>query len=342
MIEAQGIVAEVIFPNTVPPFFPHSVISAAGPATREEYERRWAGVQAHNRWLTDFCALVPGKRLGIAQLFVYDVDDAVAEVKFAHANGLKGVLLPANHFHGLVHWFLPKYDPLWRICEELEMPVHCHGVIPSDPVGPETGDASAAIGAFEASTLGHRPLHHFLLSGVFERFPGLKLVMTELLAAWIPPLLQSLDGFCDAARDPNQILFTFANDLVKKMPRKPSEYFSTNCYAATFFTEADKPAYAALGTDRLMWGADFPHHEGVVPYVNEALRASFAGLSEADIRKMTSLNAVDLYGLDLDEIQAVGDRIGPRPAEIGQPLTAAEWPADCMGMTFSMSPMPAG
>src|SRR5215468_5850527 len=43
-LEAEGVAAEVIFPNTVPPFFPAGALAAPGPRTPEEYDRRWAGI----------------------------------------------------------------------------------------------------------------------------------------------------------------------------------------------------------------------------------------------------------------------------------------------------------
>src|SRR5262245_51925846 len=62
---AEGIAAEIIFPNTVPPFYPSGAVTAPGPSP-EQYEHRWAGVQAHNRWLKDFCDLALGRRGGLA------------------------------------------------------------------------------------------------------------------------------------------------------------------------------------------------------------------------------------------------------------------------------------
>ena len=59
-----GIAAEVVFPNTIPPFFPSGSLLAPMPSN-EEFDRRWAGLQAHNRWLADFCADTPGRRAGI-------------------------------------------------------------------------------------------------------------------------------------------------------------------------------------------------------------------------------------------------------------------------------------
>ena len=64
--ETDGIVGEVVFPNTVPPFFPSFVLFAAPPAP-EDYEHRRAGIQAHNRWLKDFCNDFPERRAGVGQ-----------------------------------------------------------------------------------------------------------------------------------------------------------------------------------------------------------------------------------------------------------------------------------
>ena len=57
--EQDGVVGEVIFPNTVPPFFPSFVLFAPPPKD-EDYAHRRAGIQAHNRWMVDFCSHLPG------------------------------------------------------------------------------------------------------------------------------------------------------------------------------------------------------------------------------------------------------------------------------------------
>ena len=57
-MNADGVVGEVIFPNTVPPFFPNFVLFAQ-PPTPDEYEHRRAGVMAHNRWLVDYVSKRP-------------------------------------------------------------------------------------------------------------------------------------------------------------------------------------------------------------------------------------------------------------------------------------------
>src|SRR3546814_5811277 len=96
--EADGVVGEVVFPNTVPPLFPSFVLFAK-PPTDEEYAHRHAGVQAHNRWLVDWCGEFPERRAGIGQIFLNDVDDAIADVRWIKANGLdrKSTRLNSSH-----------------------------------------------------------------------------------------------------------------------------------------------------------------------------------------------------------------------------------------------------
>src|SRR6478672_9461409 len=156
--ERDGIVGEVIFPNTVPPFFPTFVLFA-GPPKPEDYEHRLAGIRAHNRWLVDFCGRFPERRAGIGQIFVNDVDDAIDDVKWIKEHNLRGgVLLPtappdATWIKPYNH---PDYDRLWKVCEDLEVPVNCHGGIG----GPEylRQPSSALIQIAELGHYSRRPL----------------------------------------------------------------------------------------------------------------------------------------------------------------------------------------
>ena len=126
-VEAQGIVAEVLFPNTAPPFFPAGAVSASAPgyppADRRAYEQRRAGIRAHNRWLADFCNDVPGRHAGIGQIFLSDVDDSVADVELAAELGLAGVLLPGDHHDQLQHLYHRRLDPVWAACCDDRPPV---------------------------------------------------------------------------------------------------------------------------------------------------------------------------------------------------------------------------
>ena len=58
-----------------------------------------------------------------------------------------------------------------------------------------------------------------------------------------------------------------------------------------------------IGVDRIMWGADYPHHEGTWPHTLLALRLLFSELPEQEVRQMTSENAAEVYGFDLATLQ---------------------------------------
>ncbi|MFM7070137.1 MAG: amidohydrolase family protein, partial [Actinomycetes bacterium] len=128
-LHADGVVAEVLFPNTVPPFFPTGVVIAPAPTTPEDYELRLAGIRAHNRWLADFVAQRPNERVGQVQILLNDVDEAVADVRWGAEHGMKGVLLPgvSPDTPGIEPLYSPTYDALWATCVELGLPVTHHG-----------------------------------------------------------------------------------------------------------------------------------------------------------------------------------------------------------------------
>ena len=164
--ESQGVVAEVLFPNTVPPFFAQGNLTALEP-TAADYERRWAGLQAHNRWMADFCAAAPGRRAGLAQIFLNDVGDSLGEVRWAKDNMdvFGGILLPNVPPNSEVPplWD-PRYEPLWDLCEEQGVVLNVH----SGSGLPDFGEheAARAIMLIELAWFSHRAVWHLIFGGV--------------------------------------------------------------------------------------------------------------------------------------------------------------------------------
>src|SRR5260370_3797686 len=194
-LESDGIVAEVLFPNTVPPFYPKTSLTQLPPANAAEVGRRWAGLRAHNRWLADFCAATPGRRAGIAQILLNDVDLAVAEIRWAREAGLTGgVLLPgAPPGTGLEPLYSPVYEPIWAVCEELGLPLNHHSGSAVPPMGEQPVDK--VIFLLEVTWWANRTLWHLIAGVALERHPELQLVFTEQGTAWIPDRLATLDYF---------------------------------------------------------------------------------------------------------------------------------------------------
>ena len=339
-LEDDGIVAEVVFPNTVPPFFPRSSLTAAPPSA-EDFEQRWAGLRAHNRWLADFCAEAPGRRAGIAQILLNDVDAAVEEVRWARDAGLfGGVLLPGvPPDSALPPLFAPDYEPIWQVCEELAMPVNHH----SGSAVPDLGayPASGAMFIVEITWFAHRALWHLIFGGVFERHPDLQLVMTEQGSGWIPATLSTLDFYLErfqSTQATNEM--KIAGPVAEGLTRSPSSYWATNGHVgASFFRPTECALRDQIGVDRIMWGADYPHTEGTFPYTSEALRMTFADIDPTEVAAMLGGNAADVYGFDLDALAPVAAKVGPRVEDVAVPLT--EVPKHATSPLFAGEPLKA-
>ncbi len=320
--DSDGVVGEVIFPNTVPPFFPSFVLFARPPKP-DEYERRRAGVQAHNRWLEDFCSRFPERRAGIGQIFLNDIDDAIEDATWIREHNLRGgILLPT--IPPDVDWIKPlnhpDYDRLWAVCQDLELPVNCHGGTGAPAYAPLP--SSAVIMLAEVAQYSRRPLLFLMLSGVFERFPKLRFVMTEQGCAWLPPLLRQLDGTLASIRKNGAVgELRFKPEHI--LPKSATEYFRQNVWLGVSFPKIADVVAARdkLGVDKFMWGSDFPHDEGTYPYTTLSLRQIFHDWPEEDLRKVLAGNAAAMYRFDLEALAGPASRLGPTVAEVFRPLT---------------------
>ncbi|MFO7279783.1 MAG: amidohydrolase family protein [Thermoanaerobacterales bacterium] len=321
--DADGVVGEVIYPNTVPPFFPSFVLFAK-PPTPEEYELRLAGIRAHNRWLADFCSRYPERRAGIGQIFLNDVDDAIEDVRWIKEHGLRGgILLPT--IPPDVDWVKPlnhpDYDRLWAVCQDLEVPINCHGGTGSPSYA--RVPSSALIMLAEIPMYSRRPLLFLMLSGVFERFPRLRFVMTEQGCSWLPGMLQQLDMILENVRE-NQAVGELRFKPEHILPKSATEYVEQNVWFGISFPQRADVEVARSGIvslDKFMWGSDYPHDEGTYPYTREALRQVFSDWPEEDLRKILGENAAELYDFDLDALAPLAAQLGPRVSEVATPLT---------------------
>ena len=185
------------------------------------------------------------------------------------------------------------------------------------------------MGVHESYYFGRRALFQLILAGVFERHPALRFVLTEVGgSAWVIYELNSLDRLATGARNDGSINAMFAAEAIDRLSMLPSEYFRRNCFVSTILSSGEAAKREEIGMDRILWGNDFPHHEGTAPYTLETLRACLWDVPEAEVRQLTSLNAARAYDVDLDLLQALADEIGPTVEEIATPLAPGEVPDD--------------
>ena len=330
-LQGDGVVGEVIYPNTIPPFYTEA-FHIAPPPSAEKYEHQLAGTRAHNRWLAEFCAEQPAKRAGIGLIHLNNIEDTLEDIEWIAKNNLRGgVLLPLpapsdTHLKPLNH---PDYDPVWAAIQDHDLVINQH----SGQGSPSycDGQGSKALWAMEMSFYVQRGFTHLIMGGVFERFPKLRYILTESGATWATKVMNGMDsmymawkagaiGEIDTTKDP----------ALKELP---SFYAKRNCwYGASFPSPADVKGRHIVGIDKVLWGNDYPHYEGCYPYSRENMRFAFSDVSEKETRMMLGENAAALYGFDLDALKASAAEVNITPEQVKVPLDKI--PEDSTCITF--------
>jgi predicted TIM-barrel fold metal-dependent hydrolase len=309
-LEAQGVVAEVLFPNGLP--FVNARFQDAARADDPELARE--ARRTYNRWLADFCAETPGRRAGQAVISFDDLDEAVADIHWAKEHGLGGIMMPPLEPGG-TYFFDPALDPVWAACQEVDLPVSQHGGagLPRDY---PPGFAAIMAIALEQSFFAGRSLWQLIIGGVFERYPDLRFVLVETMVDWVPGTLRFMDGL---ARRGDWMEFARAMGREPTIRRLPSEYWATNCYAG-----ASPPARIEyemrdeLGVDNMMFGVDYPHFETIWPHTRATVQGTlgYLGVPEPDARKILMENPARVYGFDLDALAPHVERVGSPASEL--------------------------
>jgi predicted TIM-barrel fold metal-dependent hydrolase len=319
VIDGDGIAGEVVFPDGItemntPPF-------GAGlslPTENVVPELQWAGARAHNRWLAELVSMAPERRVGVAIVpALWDVDEAVREVRWARANGLSSIMLPVM-WGRRTPYHSPNYDPLWATCQELEVVVNFHsGPAPSEdyfgppPIGSApVGPGAMGIYVSEVAWWLARPLTFMLWGGVFERFPRLRVALTEGTCVWVPEYLRLLDHRYAVTHYAQKL-----GDYRSHLKRAPSEYFARNVLmGASCMPRREAELRHEIGVANIGWGSDYPHPEGSWPVTREQMLETFRGLPEDDVAAMLGGNAARFYGFDVEKLAPHVARVGPEKA----------------------------
>jgi len=327
--DGQGVVGEVVFPNTVPPFYKKSIVTT-GPPKPDEYELCLAGIRAHNRWLKDFCDEDPLRRAGIGLILPNDFDEAVKDIEWIAEAGLRGgVLLPLIPPDG--SWLKPLYDPSWdkvfAAIQDCDLVMNQH----SGQGAPDYGGGlvGESLWISEVAFYCRAGYRHLLMSGVYERFPKLEYILTESGCSWAPEMLTQLDrihmGIQRGAI--GEMHYGEGEEWVLK--EKPSDYAKRNCwYGASFPSRKELEGIEEVGVDKVCWGNDYPHFEGTFPYNLESLRLTFAEIPENQRRMIFGENAAKLYGFDIGALKERARKHGPTPAQVNEPLPLDQIPRD--------------
>ncbi len=248
----------------------------------EEPARGVALAELVNDAFAEGAARYPGRFAPLAALPLQDPDAAVREAERALTQlGHKGVLL-FSHVNDR-HLDDPAYDPLMALLAERGAPAFIHPTSPRALEGIEAYRLTAILGFLFDTTVA---VARLIFSGVFERHPGLTLVLGHL-GGTAPYLVERMDRGFEAYRE-----------CQEHIDRKPSEYLRRHCLVDTvnFQPDALRMARAFMGDDRLVFGSDYPHEVGSVENALAAVRG--LGLGPEVESAVLGGNAARVLGLE--------------------------------------------
>lgn len=260
----------------------------------DDPELALAYARAYNNWQWDFAKPALDRVLPVAQVPLYDVDLAYAELKRCLDLGFKGMFLAPEPVCGKRPSH-PDFDPIWELLTDADLPICIHLIVRFNRVvnlsntqwwNIETERPDTVFSFGLGGTMQLIPAVAALVcDGLFERHPKLKVAIVESGAGYVRYLMDRLDEKYER--------FSATSCL----SRRPSEYIRENFWFVMDPSEASIDAQCDLvGEDKFLWGSDYPHvdsHLDAMAEVHEAL----APMSEHRRNLVLGGNARRLFNL---------------------------------------------
>jgi predicted TIM-barrel fold metal-dependent hydrolase len=295
--DQDGVDAEVLF-----------MPSQCGPTTWRSIKDDGAYkamVRAWNEFLgQEYCAADPARLIGLGFIPDTGLSDAMAELEYCSRAGLRGVILDA--YPSGKGYPSPEDDRFWQAALDLNMALTVHVALrspkirndpsfiyPRDP-GPLDHGGSDLIRLLTqyGALCGGSNATQMVLSGLFDRFPELRIFFAENQLSWIPHFLEQLDDRYERNR-------YWAERLLGLEPlSRPSECIRQHCWWGFLRNPLGVRLRHEIGVDRVMWGNDFPHAVGDWPNSRRVIEENFQGVPEEERYLMAVGNAVEFFHLN--------------------------------------------
>ncbi len=218
---------------------------------------------AFNRWLEDDWGCNYQERIYAAPyISLADPEWAVRELEWALARDARVVVMrpaapiTATGQHPPTH---PMFDPFWARVNEAGITVVIHA---GDSGYSSQGYANDAFSSnFSGGGFGpsvrmfaiERAAYDFLITLVFgklfERFPNLRIASVENGAEFLPDLMKKLRSI--------------KNKTYNYFDEDPAETFLRHVWINPFWEDDVYEVARIMGTDRVIFGSDWPHIEGM-------------------------------------------------------------------------------
>jgi predicted TIM-barrel fold metal-dependent hydrolase len=247
----------------------------------------------YNDWIHD-CLESRSARFRCAALVpTWRVADAIAEVQRAVGLGLGALMLPLV---GAPPYNHRDWEPLWSAIEETGCPVVMHQGTGHDMLF-YRGPGAAVANLLATQSLAPRTAGLLAMSGVLARHPSLHFVFVETNAGWISWAMHTLDHYHHAFQ--RQLGW-----VQPVLPEPPSFYIKRQLHGTFQVDPVAIRNVPETGTAPLLWGSDYPHHEGTFPHSRKTVSELCAQLDPPQAHDIVCGNAARLFRFDAGALRA--------------------------------------
>lgn len=285
LMDREGIAVSVLYPGV-------GGIGGEALGRIAEPELETACVQAYNDWLLDVWAKASDRFVPQCVVPVSSPEAAAAEAERSVKRGHRGIVMPCAPMHlrpGAPHIHDKKWDVLWAAAQALDAPVCWHSgsdaVILLPIYSAFTPEEAHAFEMVRGPISSAQPLVFFLLSGIGERFPKLKMVFADTTIAWVPSQLELCEHQSRKAMLQER----------EGMKVTPTEIFRRQCSVSLSYDSVGLAMREAIGVDNILWHSEFPMPATTWPDSARAIEQNFNGIPVKDRERVLSTNAARLY-----------------------------------------------
>lgn len=250
-------------------------------------------VKAWNDFQVDeWCAAAPDRLIPLGILPTWDPQLAAAEVERLAQKGTRAVSFPDSpvplglpSFHHPTHW-----EVLWDAAEAADMPICLHfgagGYVPGfsfqNPSPTDMAPFAVAIATFSTNLMWSTA--DLVFSGMLQRHPNIKFMLSEGGIGWIPYVLERLDYTWERHRWYQNISRT----------DRPSDLFRKHIWGCFIDDVHGVESRDLIGIENILIEVDYPHSDSNWPNSRKRVAENLIRVSDADAHRIVELNAREL------------------------------------------------
>ncbi|MEI7999944.1 MAG: amidohydrolase family protein [Actinomycetes bacterium] len=255
------------------------------------------GVQAYNDWMVEeWCGGTNGRLIPLCIVPLWDAELAAAEIRRNAARGVRAVSFSEIPIHlGLPSIHSGWWDPFFQACDETRTTV-CMHIGSSSKMLATSADAPIAVQATLTFNNAMASLADYLFSGLFVRYPNLRVAYSEGQIGWLPYVLERADDVWE-----NHEGWMHTRSIV---PEPPSTYYHDHVFGCFFRDNHGVRSIHEIGVNNVTYESDYPHTDTNWPFTAEYVEKVLADLPDEIVYKVLRGNALNMLGLD-DNLRVV-------------------------------------